>query len=335
VKIIRLSGTVGADFSGASLAVELHDAAGDDLDIQVASPGGSVFDGLEIFNAIRDYRRQNPSAQIVITLKGLAASMASYIASVEVANRVRAEDNAVFMLHNPWSIASGDHREMQKSSDFLKGLADLLATAYVKRSRKSRAEITKMMDAETWLFGDEIKAAGFADEIIQGSDDNGKPSASTKDKSAAIGAARVEFAKMQKLIRDTETPADIDKAAALVRSSLAAFPPSSSTCRSEAQSSARLEELILRDETRKAAAKLDAAEAAPKPEPWRPGVFAEHRYNRNNPIDRVHVVLEQAAREQDEEQDRKERLEKFRASLPPVAEMERLSYRLPRFGEQN
>ncbi len=217
MKKIRIAGYIGYDYSSGSIAIDLKDAGGEDLDIQIASPGGSVFDGIDIFNQIRDYRRDFPKAQITITLKGLAASMASYIAAVPVADKVRAEDNAVFMIHNPWSASIGDHREAQKTADFLKGLASLLADAYVKRSRKSRAEIVAMMDAETWLFGEEIKEAGFVDEIIESTDDKGKPSASAKDKAAAIGAARVEFVKMQKLMSDAETPEDIDKAAALIR----------------------------------------------------------------------------------------------------------------------
>lgn len=216
MKKIRITGYIGYDYSSGSIADDLREAGGEDLDIHIASPGGSVFDGIDIFNQIRDYKRDNPKSRITVTLKGLAASMASYIAAVPVADKVRAEDNAVFMIHNPWSFAVGDHKEMQKTADFLSGLASILAVAYVRRTGKTKADISAMMDKETWLFGDEIKDAGFVDEIVESTDDNGKPAARL-DKNAAIGAARVEFAKMQKTMKDLETPEDIDKAAALIR----------------------------------------------------------------------------------------------------------------------
>lgn len=58
---------------------------------------------------IRDYKRENPKSQIMMTLKGMGASMASYIMMAPADIRA-AEDNAVFMIHNPWSLAIGDYK---------------------------------------------------------------------------------------------------------------------------------------------------------------------------------------------------------------------------------
>lgn len=211
MKKIRISGDIGFDYSTQSITDDLKGAAGDDIEIDIASPGGSVFDGLDIYNQIRDYKRDYPKSKITVAIKGLAASMASYIASVDVADKVIAEDNAVYMIHNPWSVAIGDYKEMKKNSDFLEGLSRILALAYKKKTGKSEKEITAMMDAETWLYGDEIKEAGFVDEIIQSPDNN------TKDKVSAITTAKMAFSKMQKNMKELENENDIEKAVALVR----------------------------------------------------------------------------------------------------------------------
>ncbi|NLP10628.1 Clp protease ClpP, partial [bacterium] len=199
----------------SAIAESLRAAGGDDLDIAIASPGGSVFDGIEIYNAIRDYKRMYPKSQILITLKGLAASMASYIASSDVADMVLAEDNAVFMIHNPWSVMIGDYDDMQKEAEFLSGLASLMANAYSARTKKSKSEIKKMMDAETWLFGDEIKAAGFVDDIIHPAVPDQTPA--DDKKSAALSTARMKFEAMKAAAAKRADPkADALKAAAMM-----------------------------------------------------------------------------------------------------------------------
>lgn len=194
-KRIDISGEIGWEVTASAIAESLRAAGGDDLDIAIASPGGNVFDGIEIYNAIRDYKRMYPKSQILITLKGLAASMASYIASSDVADMVLAEDNAVFMIHNPWSVMIGDYDDMQKEAEFLAGLASLMANAYSVRTRKSKAEIKKMMDAETWLFGDEIKVAGFVDDIVPSAVPD--PTPADGKKAAALSTARMKFESMK------------------------------------------------------------------------------------------------------------------------------------------
>jgi ATP-dependent protease ClpP protease subunit len=214
-KRIDISGEIGWEVTASAIAESLRAAGGDDLDIAIASPGGSVFDGIEIYNAIRDYKRMYPKSQILITLKGLAASMASYIASSDVADMVLAEDNAVFMIHNPWSVMIGDYNDMQKEAEFLSGLASLMANAYSARTKKSKSEIKKMMDAETWLFGDEIKAAGFVDDIITVASPDQTPTDGKK--AAALSTARMKFEAMKAAAAKRADPkADALKAAAMM-----------------------------------------------------------------------------------------------------------------------
>lgn len=220
---IRISGEIGWMVFPDEILDQLDNANGDDLDIEIASPGGSVFAGLEIFNALRAYKKTNPKSQILITITGLAASMASYIAAVDVADLVAAYDNTVMMIHNPWNISLGDYREMRKNADFLEGLSDLLARAYVKRSGKDRGEVTTMMNDETWLFGAEIMDAGFADEMIAApEDDDGD-----QDRASAVATAQLRYREMRIHAKDHEEKPE--KVAAIMREVSEATPTRTDT----------------------------------------------------------------------------------------------------------
>ena len=211
-KKITISGEIGWDYTSTSVRDSLREAKGGDIELEIASPGGDVFDGIEIYNAIRDYKRDNPKSQIMATLKGLVASMASYIASNPAIDLVAAEDNAVYMIHNPWMLAMGDYREMVKQSAFLEGLAGILASAYVERTGKKETEIRSLMDSETWLFGSEMKDAGFVDEMVASVE--GACGPDTDKKKKALALARGSFDAMK---RHAQEKTDAKKVAAMVQ----------------------------------------------------------------------------------------------------------------------
>lgn len=197
---IHIEGVIGWDVTSADIRRQLAESKGP-VDLMIHSPGGSVYDGFAIHNAIRDYRRAGGS--VTATVSGLAASMATYIAMA--AESIAVEDNAVWMIHNPWSLAMGDHRELRKTADILDSLAGVISRAYQARiQRDARSE----MDAETWLFGDEIVAAGYADAVVpagEGADDRGE----------ALALARHAFQSMTAKLRESET-ASVDQIAALL-----------------------------------------------------------------------------------------------------------------------
>lgn len=216
-KKIKISGEIGWDYTPQTIVDDLRAAKGEDIDVEIATPGGDVFAGIEIYNALRDYKRDNPGAQVMMVAKGLVASMGSYIFMAPADLRT-AEDNAVFMVHNPWALAIGDYREMSKTGDFLAGLAALMADAYVNTTGKSKADIQALMDSETWLFGDEIKTAGFADEMIPGEGPDKKEPAEDKKKKA-LAAARLRFGAMVAgAQKRADAKANSQKAAAMLSS---------------------------------------------------------------------------------------------------------------------
>lgn len=177
---IVLSGDVGWEITPQGVREQLDKAAGADVELVISSRGGLVGAALEIYNMLRSY-----PGQTTAILSGYAMSAASYIPMA--CKRVLAEDNAVFMVHNAWGVAVGDHREMRKVGGILGGLSNLLAGAYARFTGKSREQINQLLADETWLFGEEIVAAGFAHETIAPQE------AGEDDAASALAAARIHF----------------------------------------------------------------------------------------------------------------------------------------------
>jgi ATP-dependent protease ClpP protease subunit len=208
MKKIILSGDVGWEITVDDIRKKLDEAAGADIDVHLASPGGSVFQGIEIFNLFRDYKREHPAAQMMLTIKGEAASMASYIAVNPAWDLIAAEDNAVLMIHNAWGGVVGDYREVGKMAEILDGLTGIIGKAYSAKTKKSVKDIRKLMDEESWYFGDEMMSAGFVDEIIK--------TETAKDRAGAVASARLKFSAMsQKLQAITAT--DLTQIAAMIK----------------------------------------------------------------------------------------------------------------------
>lgn len=202
MKTIVISGVIGWEVIPEDVRKALEAAKGEDIDIEVSSPGGYVYDGLEIYNLIKNYEGNKQTH-----LMGMAASMASYI--VLAGDRIIAEDNAIFMVHNVWGLAIGDHRDMRKAADVQEGMTKLLAKAYMRKSGKSAEEIEAMMDEETFLFGDEILDAGFVDEIVPSGE-------GAEDKDAAVALAQISMTKCKKVMEEKREKNQIEKAAAML-----------------------------------------------------------------------------------------------------------------------
>ena len=137
---------------------ELKGITASDIHLHINSPGGSVFDGVAIHNALRRH-----PAKVTTYIDGLAASIASIIAIA--GDRVVMASNALFMIHNPWGGVQGDATEMRKMADVLDKIGETLVNAYEERTGMARDDITAAMNDETWYTADEALAAGFIDDI--------------------------------------------------------------------------------------------------------------------------------------------------------------------------
>lgn len=134
------------------------------IDLRINSPGGNVFDGTAIYNALRRHK-----ATVNVKIDGLAASMASVIALA--GDTVEMADNAFFMIHMPWSLVIGDSEDMRKEADVLDKLADQAVATYVKNSSLDEEQVRTAMAEETWYSAKDAFDAGFIDSIYDGDDE--------------------------------------------------------------------------------------------------------------------------------------------------------------------
>lgn len=173
-----------------------------ELRIVIDSPGGDVFEGVTIFNIIRDFARNNPSVKISTYIQGMAASMASIIAlaanAVNQENKIIAEDNSTFMIHNAWGAVLGNENDMREAADFFAGIDSMMRNVYMRKTGKNENDIRSMMDAETWLWGKDILEAGFIDEIIDS--EKNADGAEALDMNNSLISARAEFKKSRELV---------------------------------------------------------------------------------------------------------------------------------------
>ncbi|EDY4535461.1 Clp protease ClpP [Salmonella enterica] len=159
------------------------------INLHINSPGGDVFDGIAIFNALKHH-----GAAITVHIDGLAASMASVIAMV--GNPVIMPENTMMMIHKPWGFAGGDANDMRDYADLLDKVESALIPAYAEKTGKTTEEVAAMLEDETWMDGKECLEHGFADQVT-----------TSLQAMACIQSKRIEdFEKMPNSIRNMITP---------------------------------------------------------------------------------------------------------------------------------
>lgn len=149
-------GTSAADF------IDQVNALGDDqpIDLRINSTGGDVFEGYAIYNALRRHK-----ADVTVYVDGLAASIASYIAMA--GNQIFMAENAMLMIHLPYSGGAGTADEMRKNADILDMITSSLVDAYASRTGIPDTEIRKMLGEETWMDSRQALAFGFVDGVTE------------------------------------------------------------------------------------------------------------------------------------------------------------------------
>lgn len=148
------------DVSAADFANEFNKIKSPNLSLRIDSPGGVIHEGIAIYNIIKQSNKK-----VTAYVDGMAASIASIIALA--ADHVFIPENALFMIHNPLSGIMGESEDMRKQADLLDKLKGQLVNIYIEKTGKSEKEIGDMMNAETWLTGQEAYDFGFADETTE------------------------------------------------------------------------------------------------------------------------------------------------------------------------
>lgn len=128
------------------------------LNVHINSPGGSVFDAVAIANVLREH-----SADVVVSIEGLAASAATIVAMG--GDTIGIAENALFMIHDPYGFALGNAKDMRKTADALDRARDSIVATYKWHSPLDAEELGRLMSDTTWMTAAEAVERGFADEV--------------------------------------------------------------------------------------------------------------------------------------------------------------------------
>ena len=163
-RILFLNGTIAEeswfddDVTPAIFKDELNAGTGD-ITLWINSPGGDCIAAAQIYNMLSEY-----PGKVIVKIDGIAASAASVIAMA--GNDVQMSPVSMMMIHNPATIAWGDHTEMKKAMELLDAVKESIINAYVLKTGQSRAKLSHLMDAETWMDANKAVELGFADGIL-------------------------------------------------------------------------------------------------------------------------------------------------------------------------
>ena len=138
---------------------ELNSGSGD-VTVWINSPGGDCVEAAQIYNMLMDYK-----GSVTVKIDGIAASAASVIAMA--GTKVLVSPVSMLMIHNPMTAAFGNSDEMQRAIEMLGSVNDSIINAKEIKTGLSRAKLSHLMDAETWMDANKAVELGFADEIIQ------------------------------------------------------------------------------------------------------------------------------------------------------------------------
>ena len=162
--MLFLNGTIAEeswfddDVTPALFKEELNAGEGN-ITVWINSPGGCCIAAAQIYNMLMEYK-----GDVTVKIDGIAASAASVIAMA--GTKVLASPVSMIMIHNPATIAIGDHAEMQKAIDMLNGVKESIINAYEIKTGLSRTKLSHLMDAETWMDATKAKELGFIDGIL-------------------------------------------------------------------------------------------------------------------------------------------------------------------------
>ena len=147
--------------SAKSFITDMRALNAPEMDLFINSSGGSVFDGVAIFNAVRDLVKSG--TVVNVTVLGVAASIASVIALA--GTTVKMPANTFMMIHNPWGAVEGTSSDMRDYADLLDKVTNNIVSTYVSRTGKTEAEIRDLLATDTWLSAEEALALGLCDEV--------------------------------------------------------------------------------------------------------------------------------------------------------------------------
>lgn len=172
----------GEGVTAKRVAAALRTMGAGPVTVNVNSPGGDMFEGLAIYNLLREHK-----GEVTVKVLGLAASAASIIAMA--GDTVQIARAGFLMIHNAWVVAMGNRHDLREYADTLEPFDRAMADIYAARTGQELKAMAKLMDKETWIGGNDAVEEGFADELLASDQVE-----SGKGKASASAVRRVESA---------------------------------------------------------------------------------------------------------------------------------------------
>lgn len=199
---ISIFDVIGADFWGegvtaSRIAGALRSLGGADVTVNINSPGGDMFEGLAIYNLLREYE-----GKVTVKVLGLAASAASVIAMA--GDDIQIGRGAFLMIHNSWVRATGNRHDLAQIAADMEPFDKAMSDIYQARSGLDADTVDKMMDGETYIGGSEAVAKGFADGLLSAdeiADDDDSPAAALRKLDALLAKTNTPRSERRKLLK--------------------------------------------------------------------------------------------------------------------------------------
>lgn len=197
-RTLYLNGTIAEeswfadDVTPAAFKAELMAGEGD-ITVWINSPGGDCIAASQIYSMLMDYR-----GAVTVKIDGIAASAASVVAMA--GTTVLMAPTALMMVHNPLTVAIGDSEEMKRAVALLDEVKESIINAYEIKTGLSRARLSHLMDAETWMSAHKAVELGFADDLLF----QAKGDAPPEPESFAFSRRAVTNSLLNKLPKKTE-----------------------------------------------------------------------------------------------------------------------------------
>ncbi|WP_418162853.1 head maturation protease, ClpP-related [Pantoea vagans] len=199
---ISVFDVIGADWYGdgvtaSRIAAALRAIGGADVIVNINSPGGDMFEGLAIYNLLREYE-----GKVTVKVLGLAASAASIIAMA--GDEVQIGRGAFLMIHNCWVYAMGNRHDLAQVAADMEPFDKAMNDIYGSRTGLSSESIEAMMNAETYIGGSDAVEKGFADRLLSAdeiADDDDSPAAALRKLDAMLAKTDAPRSERRKLLK--------------------------------------------------------------------------------------------------------------------------------------
>ena len=199
---ISVFDVIGQDYWGEGVTAKriagaLRSMNGADVTVNINSPGGDMFEGLTIYNLLREYQ-----GKVTVKVLGLAASAASIIAMA--GDEIQIGRGAFLMIHNCWVIALGNRHDFAAMAEYLEPFDNAMADIYSARSGLDSDAVKQMMDGETYIGGSDAIEKGLADGLLSSdsvTSDDESPAAALRKLDSLLAKANTPRSERRKLLK--------------------------------------------------------------------------------------------------------------------------------------